>query len=597
VDPPSRAAGVELIGVLPGSGFTDAQFLVKRDGQFIQLTELLFRTIEGVDGRQTFQEIAEVLTETTEWAVTAEQVEYLVVEKLLPLGVIDAGVGGAIDPTVERSPLMVQAPTRLLDADQIERVSRLTRFLFATPIALGLLTLVVIGHLWLFLEHGIENGFLEVLYSPGLLVAVVGLIVVAALVHEFGHASGLRYAGLKARSIGVGLYLVYPAFFTDVSEGYALPQRAKLRTDLGGIYFHLLFGLALIGLYQVTGWEFLLFTVLLIDLEAARQVLPFGRLDGYWILADLTGIPDPLSQMLPFLRGAIDRPELQGARLPTLRPWVRRVFVTYVVLTLPAIALFIVFLLARLPTLLALVWDALTVQVSQLATAAANAAVITLILATLQIGLICLELGATAFILVKLGKLGVTALARLGEGGGPRRAIALIAGVVAVGGLVFLWGPHVSGLTAGGGGQGVQFIDVPSRSHVEGPVNYDRLPPVGGDHSAVWQNCGFYATAVPAEHAVHSLEHGAVWLTYNAGTSTADLMVLQDLATRQTHVLVSSLPENPAPLVATAWGRQLFLERFDDPRLEEFIAAFRLGSNAPERGGPCEGGTGAPVVP
>ncbi len=589
---------MELVGLLPGAAFTDAQFLVKRDGQFIQLTELLFRTIEGIDGRRTFEEIAAQLTDTTEWAVAADQVQYLVTDKLAPLGLIGGSAAGTLaDPSVDRSALMVQAPIRLLGPEAIERVARLSQFLFATPIALGLLAVVVVAHLWLFLDHGIENGFLEVLYSPGLLVAVLALIAIAGIVHEFGHASGLRYSGRRARSIGAGLYLVYPAFFTDVTEGYALPRAAKLRTDLGGIYFHLLFALVLIGLYQVTHWEFLLFTVLLIDIEAVRQVLPFGRLDGYWILADLTGIPDPLSQLVPFVRGVVDRPELAGTRLPTLRPWVRRFFITYVVLTLPAIAIFIIILLARLPTLLGLVWDALTVQVAQLATAAANSAAVTVILAVLQIGLIGLELAATAFILAKLGKQAIAALAELGQAGGRRRAAALLLGVVAVGGLTFLWGPHVSRLTAGGPGEGVTRTEVTSRSHVDGAIQYDRLPPVGGDHAAVWQNCGFYPTAVANERAVHSMEHGAVWLTFGPGTTEADLASLRDLAEKQGHVLVSLLPDNPAPVVATAWGRQLYLERADDPRLDQFIAAFRLGSDAPERGGPCEGGSSEPAAP
>ncbi len=603
-DPPSKAPGIELIGVLPGSGFTDAQFLVKRNGQFVQVTELLFRTLEHVDGERTFEDIAALLTETTEWAVTADQVEYLVAQKLMPLGLISSGpldatdgsADPAIDVAVERSALMVQVPIRLIGEASIERITRITQFLFATPVAMALIALVAIGHLWLFLDHGIENGFLEVLYSPGLLVAVVGLIVVASIVHEFGHASGLRHGGGRARSIGAGLYLVYPAFFTDVSEGYALSRAARLRTDLGGIYFHLLFGLALIGLYQVTGAEFLLFAVLLVDIEALRQVLPFGRLDGYWILADITGIPDPLSQMAPFIRGVINRPQFAGTRLPTLRPWVRRVFITYVVLSLPAIAIFIVILLARLPTLLGLVWDALTVQVSQLATATVNSALVTVVLAALQIGLIGLELAATGYILVKLGKQGVAGLARLGQGGGLRRAAAFVIGLAAVGGLAFLWGPHISSLAAGGDGEGVQYIEVPSRNHVEGKVGYDRLPPVGGDHDAVWQNCGFYTTGVPNERAVHSMEHGAVWITYEPGTSEADVTYLRDLANGQPHVLVSVLPDNPAPLVATAWGRQLYLQRADDPRLEQFVAAFRLGSNAPERGGPCDGGAGEPEV-
>jgi len=85
-----------------------------------------------------------------------------------------------------------------------------------------------------------------------------------------------------------------------------------VRTDLGGVYFHLIFALGLVALYGLTGHELLLFVVLLIDLEVLRQFFPFVRLDGYWVLADLTGIPDFFSQISPFLRTVLRRPDRKG---------------------------------------------------------------------------------------------------------------------------------------------------------------------------------------------------------------------------------------------------------------------------------------------
>ncbi|MBA3445542.1 MAG: hypothetical protein H0T58_11920, partial [Gemmatimonadales bacterium] len=85
--------------------------------------------------------------------------------------------------------------------------------------------------------------------------------------HEFGHASALRYGGGRVRGMGAGFYLIYPAFFTDVTDSYRLGRWARVRTDLGGFYFHLTFALGLIGLYWVTGQEFLLVVVLLINLD------------------------------------------------------------------------------------------------------------------------------------------------------------------------------------------------------------------------------------------------------------------------------------------------------------------------------------------
>ena len=143
---------------------------------------------------------------------------------------------------------------------------------------------------------------------------------------------------------------------------------------------------------------------------------------------------------------------------------------------------------------------------------------------------------------------------------------------------------------------GVQHFAVAERAHVEGPVSYPQTPPVGGNHAPIWQNCGVYDTPIPNESAVHSLEHGAVWITYQPDLPEEQVDALRQLAQRQPYVLVSPFPGLPAPIVASAWGYQVDLDASDDPRLAEFVRAFRLGSQAPERGNPCLGGVGAPLA-
>ncbi|MDP8976823.1 MAG: DUF3105 domain-containing protein [Actinomycetota bacterium] len=144
---------------------------------------------------------------------------------------------------------------------------------------------------------------------------------------------------------------------------------------------------------------------------------------------------------------------------------------------------------------------------------------------------------------------------------------------------------------------GVEVFDDLSREHVEGDVDYDGSPPVGGPHAPVWQNCGFYDEPVPEERAVHSMEHGAVWITYRPDLAEADVERLRELATGDAgagegYVLVSQYPDQPAPVVATAWGRQLQLPSASDPPLEQFVAAFVQGPQTPEPGAPCSGGAG-----
>jgi hypothetical protein len=67
--------------------------------------------------------------------------------------------------------------------------------------------------------------------------------------------------------------------------------------------------------------------------------------------------------------------------------------------------------------------------------------------------------------------------------------------------------------------------------NVKGSVDYMQSPPVGGDHASIWQNCGFYSEPVRNETAVHSMEHGAVWITYRPGLPTEQVDKLRELAT------------------------------------------------------------------
>lgn len=94
-----------------------------------------------------------------------------------------------------------------------------------------------------YLVHGTWESIREVLYTPGLMLAVLGLAILAGFFHEFGHASALRYGGGRTQTMGVGLYLIYSAFYTD---SYRLGRWARMRTDLGGFYFHLLFALGVV---------------------------------------------------------------------------------------------------------------------------------------------------------------------------------------------------------------------------------------------------------------------------------------------------------------------------------------------------------------
>jgi hypothetical protein len=136
---------------------------------------------------------------------------------------------------------------------------------------------------------------------------------------------------------------------------------------------------------------------------------------------------------------------------------------------------------------------------------------------------------------------------------------------------------------------GVEIFEIESANHSVDPIDYEMSPPAGGEHHPIWQNCGFYEEPVIPEHAVHSQEHGAVWITYDPELDSDQIAALEQLATENQYLLVTPFLDLPAPVVASAWGAQLRLDRVDDPRLPAFIRQY--AGNGPEPGAPCSGGT------
>jgi Protein of unknown function (DUF3105) len=141
---------------------------------------------------------------------------------------------------------------------------------------------------------------------------------------------------------------------------------------------------------------------------------------------------------------------------------------------------------------------------------------------------------------------------------------------------------------------GLQTYPGLARDHVPGAVVYPQTPPVGGKHSATWQNCGVYSAPVRNENAVHSLEHGAMWITYRPDLPASEIATIVKDTSGEPYALVSPYPGLPSPIVASAWGVQLKLNSANDPRLKSFVATYKSGSRAPEPGGECTGGAGTP---
>lgn len=356
-----RAEDVQLMGEFDGPGFSDRQWLITKDGRFVQMTELLYRVLEQADGRHDLDEMASRVGRAIDRVVSREQVEHLARTKLLPMGLIVGADGHASTRPREEallgSPIQINLKVKVAGR-RIEPIARGLAFLHRRTAIISALVAVSLVHGWLFGIHGVIGPLRYLVANPDVMLIVLPVMLLASVFHEFGHASALMYEGGRVRWMGAGFVLVFPAFYTDVTDGYRLSRRARVRIDLAGPYFHLIFGLVMAAMYLLTGQIYWLILILLIDVEVGRQFLPIGRLDGYWAMADLSGIPDFYSRLVPFVASLLPIPVPREMRLPELTPRAKRIFVGYVLALLIGFPAFLVYILSHLPDLLSTGWEA-----------------------------------------------------------------------------------------------------------------------------------------------------------------------------------------------------------------------------------------------
>ncbi|WP_328678565.1 DUF3105 domain-containing protein [Streptomyces sp. NBC_00322] len=132
------------------------------------------------------------------------------------------------------------------------------------------------------------------------------------------------------------------------------------------------------------------------------------------------------------------------------------------------------------------------------------------------------------------------------------------------------------------------------RTHVTKTVTYPMKPPVGGDHNQVWMNCNgdVYKEPIPDMNAVHSLEHGAVWVTYTDKASAGDVSKLSEKVKKTPYTLMSPFKSQAGTIMLSAWGKQLTVDSASDPRVSQFFTKYVQGPQTPEPGAACTNGLG-----
>ncbi|MFF7968167.1 hypothetical protein ACFZC3_22770 [Streptomyces sp. NPDC007903] len=446
---PRLSAGLRLHGEYQGSGFTEPKYIARRgDGQVVQLSRLLYLVASSVDGVRDDDTIAHRVSARFGREVSGENIRYLVENKLDPLGVTVPEGQESDEVDAPRSDLLLALKGHrvIFNERRTARIAKSLAWLHRPVVVAAVLLAAVVMDVWLFGFFGAIEPVLEVLDQPVLILLVFVLTVASLVFHEFGHASACRYGGARPGCIGCGLFLIWPSMYTDVTDVYRINKAGRIRTDFGGVYFNVVFMLAMAGAYFATGEQFFLAAVYLGHFEILEQLMPAVRLDGYYILGDLAGVPDLYGKIKPILLSLVPGERGQSARqeVAGLKKSARTIVATWVLTMVPLIIGELGYGLWNLPRIISTMIRSLTEQVTGTGSAFAAGDVLPGLVGVLGTLMLLFPMAGVLYLSVKIGG-RLFRLAKCSTAGRPTLRVALCGLLLAgLGGLAYAW---TSGVT------------------------------------------------------------------------------------------------------------------------------------------------------
>ena len=428
----TRAQGLELLGELQGSGYRDDVALVRRaDGQMVQLGPLMYALLEAVDGRRDARDLAAAMSERLGRQVDPEHVAPLA-QKLAAQGLLGGFEDNAPAPV---NPLLGLRWKYLVTDPEVTRRATSPFTGFFRPWVIVPVLVAFLAVVWFVLvEKGVASATAEAFRNPELLLLVFLLALGSAGFHELGHAAACRYGGATPGGMGVGLYMVWPAFYTDVTDSYRLPRRGRLRVDLGGLYFNTLVAVVTLGIWLALRVDALLLLVALQLLQMVKQLSPVIRADGYHILSDLTGVPDLYQHMGPTLKRLIPGRDREPSAL-TGRA--RALVTAWVLIVVPLLLALSISFLLLFPRLVATAWE----SGSRIAGDIPDGNVAEGILGVLRLIALALPVLGVAAMAQKMIRSGLAKARSWSEGRPGRRAVLALGTALALAAMLWAWWP------------------------------------------------------------------------------------------------------------------------------------------------------------
>jgi putative peptide zinc metalloprotease protein len=308
----------------------------------------------SISAEKTLDEAAREISDAYGRELGVSGLRHLIDTRLAPMGLVrddsadpaEAAAAPRADPL-----LALRLKGTLLPEKAVNALAAILAPLYWGPVVVTVLAVLVLVDALVIARSDFMASLEQILLTPALLLGVFSLLTLAAVIHELGHATACRYGGARPGVIGAGVYLVFPAFFTNVTDSYRLGRAGRIRTDLGGLYFNCLCLIGLGGTYLLTEQGFFLLAAGLMHFQMIQQLVPTLRFDGYFVLADIAGVPDLFNRIRPVLLSLIPGRPVDPL-VTQLRPFARRIVTAWVVTVVPVLLLSLGWMLVNLPAII-----------------------------------------------------------------------------------------------------------------------------------------------------------------------------------------------------------------------------------------------------
>lgn len=277
------------------SSSVEPKYVVRTpEGKSYVVSEKLKSILLLFDGTRTLSDIAEIVSSQQGMRISDEQMDQVLARYIGRYGLVEEVLEGATfargadvnDGKSKPFDFIFRLP--LVPASVAAPIVDRFTWLFRPATAVMAVSAIVLAHVAFYQNWFVIRPTLSFGPSDFLIFYALGLST--AIFHELGHASACRAFRCEHGPIGFLLYIIFPAFYVNLSNAWRLPGKQRAVIDIGGIYFQLLTVIPLLLLFGLTGSSYFCGVIYAVDWMVLFSLNPIFKFDGYWLLVDLSGI-------------------------------------------------------------------------------------------------------------------------------------------------------------------------------------------------------------------------------------------------------------------------------------------------------------------